>query len=210
MLCICHARPQKLFIWNISINWIYTICNKLRITIRKSSKYLLAYLADRIVSQELSTWKVICFYLSFAFNLVKLIQKAIQTLISVYIRLASFWLLSFSNELKPKEFELKWEFSPYLVHSFISESKLRVMSFIANLLILQITLKSFCYTVCYILERRPEKKKKMHVIITVQLIQSEECKKKDTQEAQILKNSSDFKTAAQLTIQIILCNMGTS
>lgn len=34
--------------------------------------------------------------------------------------------------------------------------------------------------------------------------------KKDTQEAQILKNSSDFKTAAQLTIQIILCNMGTS
>lgn len=50
----------------------------------------------------------------------------------------------------------------------------------------------------------------MHVIITVQLIQSEECKKKDTQEAQILKNSSDFKTAAQLTIQIILCNMGTS
>lgn len=83
------------------------------------------------------------------------------------------------------------------------------MSFIANLLILQITLKSFCYTVCDILER-PEKKKKMHVTITVQLIQSEECKKKDTQEAQILKNSSDFKTAAQLIIQIILCNMGTS
>lgn len=161
MLCICHARPQKLFIWNISINCIYTICNKLRITIRKSSKYLLAYLANRIVSQELSTWKVLCFYLSFAFNLVKLIQKAMQTLISVYIRLASFWLVSFRNELKPKEsLSLsEREFSPYLVHSFISESKLCVMSFIANLLILQITLKSFCHTVYYILERRPEKKK---------------------------------------------------
>lgn len=69
----------------------------------KSSKYLLAYQANKILSQELSRWKVICFYLRFAFNLVKLIQKAIQKLISVYTRLISVWFLTFRNKLKTKE-----------------------------------------------------------------------------------------------------------
>lgn len=59
----------------------------------KSSKYLLAYQANKILSQKLSGWKVIRFYLKFAFNLVKLIQKAMQKLISVYTRLISVWFI---------------------------------------------------------------------------------------------------------------------
>lgn len=55
----------------------------------KSSKYLLAHQANKILSQELCRWKVTRFYLRFAFNLVKMILNVMQKFIQVYTRLIS-------------------------------------------------------------------------------------------------------------------------